>query len=62
MKFRYSRWDGTQKLRLDADKVFILQDYTTLFLFEVASGSWTTLALPGGGPRAPFVRVSRSNG
>lgn len=46
---------------LDADKVFILQDYNTLFLFEVASSSWTTLALPGGVSRAPFVRVSRSN-
>ena len=45
---------------LDSDKVFVLQNYDTLLLFEVASGMWTTLPLPGGVSRGPFVRVSRS--
>ena len=45
---------------LDADKVFILQNYNTLLLFEVASNTFTTLTLPGGNSRGPFVRVSLS--
>jgi hypothetical protein len=46
---------------LDSDKVFILQDYSNLLLYEVAADSWTTLPLPGGRSRGPFVRVSRSS-
>jgi photosystem II stability/assembly factor-like uncharacterized protein len=45
---------------VDADKVFAMQSYSTLFLYEVATNAWTQLALPGGGSRSPFVRVARN--
>ena len=43
----------------DSDKVFILQDYNTLLLYEVAADTWTEIPLPGGGNRWPFVRAAR---
>ena len=43
----------------DSDKVFILQNYETLLLYEVAADSWTEIPLPGGGSRGPFVRAAR---
>ena len=47
---------------LDNDKVFILQNYSNLLLYEVNSARWTTIPLPTGGEgRGPFVRVSRSS-
>jgi hypothetical protein len=47
---------------LDSDKVFILQDYSNLLLYEIATNKWTTipLSLDTLG-RSPFVRVSRSS-
>ena len=45
---------------LDADKVFVLQDYSNLHLYEVGTGAWTQVTLPGGSSRGPFIRVSRS--
>ncbi len=47
---------------VDPDKVFVLQDYSTLLLFEVAAGRWTPIPLPGGSSRGPFVRVGRAAG
>jgi hypothetical protein len=44
----------------DSDKVFILQDYFNLWLYEMSSNRWTRIAVPGGGSRGPFVRVSKS--
>lgn len=43
----------------DSDKVFILQNYNTLLLYEVAADTWTEIPLPGGGSRGPFVRAAR---
>ncbi|HEX7333930.1 MAG TPA: sialidase family protein [Pyrinomonadaceae bacterium] len=43
----------------DYDKVFILQNYNTLLLYEVTADSWTEIPLPGGGSRGPFVRAAR---
>jgi len=43
----------------DSDKLFVLQDYTTLFLYESGAERWTAVSLPGGSSRGPFVRVSR---
>ena len=45
----------------DSDKIFILQDYSNLLLFEVSTSMWTSIPLPGGGSRGPFVRISRSS-
>jgi hypothetical protein len=45
---------------LDADKVFVLQDYSNLHLYEVGTSVWTQVTLPGGISRGPFIRVSRS--
>lgn len=49
--------DGSPR---DLDKVFIVQDYANLLLYEVAAGRFTTIPLPGGGSRGPFVRVARN--
>ncbi len=43
----------------DSDKVFIQQDYNNILLYEVSFNGFSTLPLPGGGSRGPFVRVSR---
>ena len=43
----------------DTDKVFILQDYNTLLLYEVTVDTWTEIPLPGGFSRGPFVRAAR---
>ncbi len=47
---------------LDNDKIFILQDYNNLFLYEISTKKWTLIPLTldtlG---RGPFVRVSRSS-
>ncbi len=40
--------------------VFILKDYSTLLLYENYYDRWTTIPLPGGQSRGPFVRVSRA--
>ena len=45
---------------VDPDKVFVMQDYSRLYLYEVAANTWTELALPGGSSRWPFVRVART--
>lgn len=45
---------------VDRDKVFIVQDYSTLLLWEVAADRWTSIPLPGGTSRGPFVRVARA--
>lgn len=44
----------------DTDKVFILQDYTNLLLYEVSLNQFHDIPLPGGLMRGPFVRVARS--
>lgn len=43
----------------DNDKVFILQSYNTLMLYEVSANTWTDIPLPGGGSRGPYVRAAR---
>ena len=56
--------DGFKSIDLspyDNDKVFILLDYNTLFLYEVATGRRTDIPLPGGASRSPFVRVGRGD-
>jgi photosystem II stability/assembly factor-like uncharacterized protein len=61
--FRF--YDGFKSLDvspIDSDKVFLLQDYTTLLLYEVESDVWTTIPLPGGRSRGPFIRAARSRG
>lgn len=40
--------------------VFIVQDFETLLLYEGFYDRWTTIPLPGGQSRWPFVRVSRA--
>jgi hypothetical protein len=48
----------------DSDKIFILQDYSNLLLFEISSSRWTTITLPPlsrGRSHGPFVRISRSS-
>jgi hypothetical protein len=45
----------------DTDKVFILQDYSLLLLYEVSLDQFHEIPLPGGGQRGPFVRVARSS-
>jgi hypothetical protein len=50
---------------LDSDKVLIVQDWSNCLLFEVASGTFTTLPVPPPDPnraggRGQFVRASRS--
>lgn len=44
----------------DQDKVFIVQDYEHLLLYEVADDRFTTIPLPAGGSRGPFVRIARN--
>jgi photosystem II stability/assembly factor-like uncharacterized protein len=46
---------------LDSNHVFILQDYSNLLFYELNSSAWTTIPLPGGRSRGPFVRISRSS-
>ena len=47
----------------DRDKVFFVQDDSTLALYEVATNRWTTRPLPTTmGGRPPFVRVARNAG
>lgn len=47
----------------DSDKVFFVQDDSTLALYEVATNRWTTQPLPTTmGGRPPFVRVARNVG
>jgi hypothetical protein len=47
----------------DRDKVFFLQDDSTLALFEVATNRWTLRPLPTTtGGRPPFIRVARNVG
>jgi hypothetical protein len=45
---------------LDPDKVFVIQDYSNLHLYEVGADRWSSVRLPGGDGRGQFVRVSRS--
>lgn len=46
----------------DADKVLVLASYDTLLLYEVGTDTYSTIALPGGGSRGPFVRTTRADG
>ena len=46
---------------IDDDKVFILESYTRLWLYEVDAGLWTPLPLPDGTSRGPFVHAARSH-
>lgn len=46
---------------VDPDKVFIVQGVSSLLLYELSSDSWSTISLPLGGGRGPFVRVSRAS-
>ena len=46
----------------NADHVFVVQNTSTLALYEVAADRWTDLPLPAGASRGPFVRVSRAPG
>jgi hypothetical protein len=45
----------------DNSKIFILQDYGTLLLYDLTSNRWTVLPLPDGrrDRRGPFVRATR---
>ncbi|MBC8066524.1 MAG: hypothetical protein H7Y17_16965, partial [Chlorobia bacterium] len=46
-------------LPTDRDKVFILQDYDNLYLYEVAADRFSAIRVPGRGrSRNPFIRVS----
>jgi hypothetical protein len=46
---------------LDSDKVFILQDYENLWLYEVAADTWSHVALPKDwASRGPFLCVGRA--
>jgi photosystem II stability/assembly factor-like uncharacterized protein len=46
----------------DPDKVLIVQNYDALLLYEVGAGTFTSIPLPGGGSRGPFIRTSRGTG
>jgi hypothetical protein len=44
----------------DADKVLILVNYDSVLLYEVGTGTYSTITGPGGGSRGPFIRTSRA--
>lgn len=46
---------------ITSDAVLVLQDVSTLFLYNATTRTFRRIPTPAGGSRGPFVRVSRAN-
>ncbi len=60
--FSFGAWTGQNMMSRSTfwPYAFIMKDYSTLLLYELATERWTVLPLPAGGQsRGPFVKVGR---